>query len=423
MKRIFLIFCFFPIYLFANLIVHSQIKEPISPATALHVDNTLSYALTHSAKLVLFSIDTPGGLLSSTHAITKSIASSKIPVAVYVEPKGAHAASAGTYILYSAHVAAMAPGTNIGAATPISLISQDHNKTSTLNIKILEDAAASLRSHAKIHDRNATWAEKAVYDGSSIDASQALSFGVIEFIAEDTLDLLEKLEGHKIHMEKNLTTPLLLSPFQIKEFKQDTKTKLLSAIANPNLAYIFVLLALYGIFFELLNPGAIFPGVLGGISGLIALYSLHILPFNHVGLLLILLGVMLMVAEVFIAGFGILGLGGVVAFSLGSLMLFDPQVIGSDIALPLIIALSLVSSGFFIFLLGFIYKTRKKPSIVGGKSPLNAEVEVVRKTDTGYKVLFQGELWNASSTKPLSLGEHATVENIKGLHLYLKPKE
>ena len=412
-----------PLFLSAGIVVQSDIKEPISPATTLHVNNTLNYASQKNASLVLFNIDTPGGLLASTREITRSIAHSPIPVAVYVTPRGAHAASAGTFILYSAHIAAMAPGTNIGAATPVSMLGEDINQSSAMQTKIMEDTTASMRALAALQDRNATWAELAITEGKSISADEALSLGVIEFIAQDQNDLLDQIEAHQVRMGKDTNVTISLSPVEIITFEPDTKTQLLRIIANPNIAYIFVMLALYGIFFELMNPGSIFPGVVGGISGLIALYALNILPFNQVGLLLLLLGVLLMVAEIFVAGFGLLGLGGTIAFVLGSMMLFDHKVIGSDIAWPLIAVTSIISLLFFIALLGYVLRSRKARATIGKETLKGVHVKILESTKDGYRVEYQGEIWNAYSSTPFNPGDEAIIEAIKGLHLYLKPKE
>jgi membrane-bound serine protease (ClpP class) len=414
---------FLPLFLAAGLVVHTDIKEPISPATTLHVNNTLNHASQKNADLVLFHIDTPGGLLTSTREITRAIADSPVPVVVYVTPRGAHAASAGTFILYSAHIAAMTPGTNIGAATPVSMMGRDNNQSSAMQTKILEDTTASIRALAALQDRNATWGELAITKGKSISADEALTIGAIEFIAQNQNDLLAQIEGHMVQMGNDNNHTISLNPIEVITFEPDTKTKFLRIISNPNIAYIFVMLALYGIFFELMNPGSIFPGVIGGISGLIALYALNILPFNQAGLLLLVLGVLLMVAEVFVAGFGLLGLGGAVAFVIGSMMLFDHEVLGQDIAWPIIVVTSLVSVLFFILLLGFVFRSRKAKSMTGKDTFIGLHVKVLSATNDGYRVEFQGEIWNAYSKAPLSSGDYAIIQAVEGLHLYLKPKE
>ncbi len=423
MQRLLFLICFLPFYLFGGLIVQTDINEPITPATALHVKNTLDFALQKNAKLVLFHLDTPGGLLSSTQEITRMIADSFIPVAIYINPAGAHGASAGTFILYSAHIAAMSPGTNVGAAIPVSLMNNENNQSSSMQTKITQDLSASMRSLANLHDRNATWVELAITKGKSISANEALELNVIDIIAKNTDDLLKQIHGRKVKIKGGEIHTILLHPIHITSFVADTKTKLLRIIANPNIAYIFVMLALYGIFFELMNPGSIFPGVLGGISGLIALYSLNILPFNQAGLLLLILGALLMVAEVFIAGFGILGLGGAVSFVIGSVMLFDYEVLGQDIAWPLILVTLAASLLFFIIVIGFIVRSRKAKSTVGKDAFVGKDVKVISSLNGEYKVEFEGEIWNATSKTPLNVGDYATIEAVEGLHLHLIPKE
>jgi membrane-bound serine protease (ClpP class) len=423
MLRVLFFASILPLLLNAGLVVQSNINEPISPATTLHVNNTLDYASQKNATLVLFNINTPGGLLASTREITRSIAQSSIPVAAYITPRGAHGASAGTFILYSAHIAAMTPGTNIGAATPVSMMGKDVNQSSAMQTKIMEDTKASMRALASLQDRNATWAELAITKGKSISANEALAIGAIEFIAQNQDDLLAQIEGHIVQMSTDNNHTISLEPVQIINYEADTKTQLLRIIANPNIAYIFVMLGLYGIFFELINPGSIFPGVIGGISGLIALYSLNILPFNQVGLLLLILGVLLMVAEIFVAGFGLLGLGGTVAFVIGSMMLFDHEVLGQDIAWPLIAVTSITSILFFVALLGFVLRSRKAKSTIGKDALIGLHVKVLSCTKDGYKVELQGEIWDAYSKTPFNSGDNAIIESIDGLHLYLIPKE
>lgn len=406
-------------------VLEVQIQGAISPASAYHLQSAHAKAREIDAQALLVKLDTPGGLVSSMREMIQTITNSSLPVIVYVYPKGAHAASAGTYLLYASHVAAMAQGTNLGAATPVSLMPQNETNTSasgTLEKKALSDAAAYIRSLAQMRDRNISWAEEAVQEAKSLSAQEALRAGVIEFVAEDVEDLLAQLDGKRI---KVLSKEVVLRTENAERitYEADWKTKFLSVITNPNIAYLFILVAIYGIFFELMNPGGIFPGVLGAISGVVAMYALNMLPFNYAGLLLIFLGIAFMVLEMFVAGFGVLGIGGVVAFALGSVLLFDAHTLGAGISLPLIIAFSLVSLGFFIFVLRLFLRSRSALIISGAEQMVGAQAEVVALLKDGYRVRCHGEMWHASCQEKLDVGEKAEVVSLEGLVLILKPKK
>jgi len=300
----------------------------------------------------------------------------------------------------------MSEGTNTGAATPVKMnAASNTDNNSTMSKKVIGDSKAFLISLAKMRDRNATWAAKAVDESISIDARRALELGVIDHLANSVPKLLEQLN---------------MGDETIQTLRPDTKTKILDIISNPNLVYIFILVAIYGIFFELINPGALFPGTIGAISGVIALYALNILPFNYAGLALMILGVAFMIGEVFIAGFGIMGIAGVVAFVGGSLLLFDPAVLGQDISLPLIIAFALVSLGFFIWLLRFVLRSRRQKAFTGSSEMVGSQARVLEVKEDGYTVWCHGERWNAQSSQKLQKGQNARVEAIEGLTLHLK---
>ena len=357
MKRILLLLfiTFLPLLASSPTIMKLEIKGTVGPASSYYLKEGMTVALQQNAQYILIELDTPGGLSSSMREMIQQIANSTLPVIMYVSPKGARAASAGTYLLYASHVAAMAPGTNLGAATPVNIMPkpmiEDANATtpSALEKKAMNDAIAYIKSLAELNERNITWAVEAVKEAKSISAKDALSYGVIDLIADNTNELLNKLEGRSVSVsDKNIT--LRTKDAVIVTFESDWKNQFLAIITDPNIAYILLIIAIYGIFFELMNPGAIVPGVIGMISGVTALYAFNMIPFNYAGLLLIILGIAFMVAEVFITGFGILGLGGVAAFAFGSLLLFDADTLGSGVSIPLVIAFSLVSLGFFIFL-------------------------------------------------------------------------
>ncbi len=430
MKRLLFLLLLMVLPLFATppTIIKLEIKGTIGPASSYYLKEGMAVALKQNAQMMLIELDTPGGLSTSMREMIQEITNSTFPVIMYVSPKGARAASAGTYLLYASHVAAMAPGTNLGAATPVNLMPAAKNPDlntsgpSTLEKKAINDAMAYIKSLAELNDRNVSWALEAVKEAKSISAKDALRFGVIDLMAENTHELLKKLEGRSVTVSgKSLI--LRTKGAVIKPFEADWKTQFLSIITNPNIAYIFLLIAIYGIFFELMNPGGIFPGVIGVIAGVIALYALNMIPFNYAGLLLIILGIAFMVAEVFIAGFGILGMGGVASFAFGSLLLFDAETLGSGISIPLIIAFSLVSLGFFIFVLRFLLHSRSVKVVTGMDEMVGATAEVLESMKDEYRVRCHSEIWYATSDSVLEVGQNVRVESLSGLVLHVKPIE
>jgi len=416
-----------PLFTTASTVIKLEIKGTIGPASSYYLKEGMAAALQQNAQMMLIELDTPGGLSTSMREMIQEITNSTFPVIVYVSPKGARAASAGTYLMYASHVAAMAPGTNLGAATPVNLMPTpklpDLNSSSSpsaLEKKMINDAMAYIKSLAEMNDRNISWAEEAVKEGKSISAEDALRSGVIDLMAEDRDELLKKIDGRIVTVSGKSVT-LKTEGIVIQPFEADWKTRFLSVITNPNIAYIFLLIALYGIFFELMNPGGIFPGVIGVISGVIALYALNMIPFNYAGLLLIILGIAFMVAEVLITGFGILGISGVAAFAFGSLLLFDAETLGSGISIPLIIAFSLVSLGFFIFVLRFLLHSRRVKVVTGMDEMVGATAEVLESMKDQYRVRCHGEIWYATSDSLLEVGQNVRVESLSGLVLHVKP--
>ncbi len=393
-----------PFALFGS-ILQIELKGPITPASSHFLSQATKQAKSQEAKLLLITLDTPGGLASSTRDMVQTITQSPVPVAVFIHPHGARGASAGFYLLQAADIAAMSEGTNTGAATPVKMQGPVQDTNSTMNKKVTGDSKAFLISLAKMRDRNTTWAAKAVEESISIDATTALELGVIDHIANTVPTLLKQLD---------------MGDERIVTLRPDTKTKILDLISDPNLVYIFILVAIYGIFFELINPGALFPGTIGAISGVIALYALNILPFNYAGLALMMLGVLFMIGEVFIAGFGIMGIAGVIAFVAGSLLLFDPAVIGQDISLPLIVAFALLSLGFFIWLLRFVLRSRKQKAFTGAQEMVGSQAKVLEVKKEGYTVWCHGERWNARSSESLQKGQTVRVTAIEGLTLHLQ---
>jgi len=429
MKRLIFLFLLSLLPLFAeSLILKVEIKGAIGPASSAVLADALSSAQEQDAEALLIELDTPGGLSTSMREMIQAITNSSIPVITYVAPKGARAASAGTYLLYASHVAAMSPGTNLGAATPISLIQPpkqaDTNASgaTTGEKKAVNDAVAYITSLAQMNDRNVTWAIKAVESAESLSAEDALKLGVIDLIADNTAELLEKLDGRTVKLQGTLVE-LHTKGSQLDIFEADWKHRLLATITDPNIAYILLLIAMYGIFFELMNPGAIVPGVIGVISGVIALYALNMIPFNYAGLLLIILGIAFMVSEVFISGFGVLGIGGVVAFAFGSLLLFDADTLGSSVSLPLVIAFSLVSLAFFILVMRLFIRSRSAKVVTGAEEMVGAVGEVIESDGKEYRVLCHGETWRATSESTLTVGQKVQVIERHGLILTVKPIE
>jgi len=401
-----------------------QIDGAIGPAGSSYLASGIGDAKQNGSAFILLELDTPGGLVSATREMVKTILGSPVPVVVYVAPKGAHAASAGTFLVYAAHVAAMAPGTNLGAATPISLMpgAGESNASSAPVRKALNDTKAYIKSLAELRDRNATWGVQAVEAAESLSAQDALRLHVIDMAAENREDLLRQLDGRTVGMDGSSVT-LRTSDVRIVPFEADWKTRFLAVITNPNIALILLMLALYGIFFELLNPGGIFPGVVGVIAGVLALYALNLLPFNYAGLLLILLGVAFMIAELFVSGFGILGLGGAAAFAFGALLLFDAETLGTDISLPLILALTIVSLLFFLLVVRLLLQSRARRVVSGVEEMIGMDAEVLEETGGGYWVRCHGERWYAEAAAPLSVGQHARVASVSGLTLHLSPQK
>lgn len=423
---LFLLLTTMPLLTSEPIIMKFSINGAIGPASTNYVKEAIASAKTQNTDILLLELNTPGGLSTSMREIIQEILSSSIPVVTYVYPKGSRAASAGTYILYASHIAAMSPGTNLGAATPVNMMpsskqsDQNSTKHSTLEKKAINDSMAYIKSLAQINDRNVSWALDAVKKSESLSAVDALKYNVIDIVAEDTKDLLRKLNGKVVKVsDKNVT--LKTDNATILTFEADFKTQFLSIVTDPNMAYMFLLIAIYGIFFELLNPGAIVPGVVGAISGVIALYSLNILPFNYAGLLLMVLGISFMIAEVLVAGFGVLGIGGVIAFAFGSVLLFDAQTLGSSVSIPIIVAFTLVSLAFFIFVMRLFIGSRSAKIVSGIEEMVGSVAEVTSADGENYHVHCHGETWSAVSKTELSIGQKVEVINLTGLVLEVKP--
>ncbi len=418
----------FVLLLVAGIWGYTQEKAPIlmievdgiiNPATAKFITNAIDEAARQNAQCLIIELDTPGGLMESMRMIVKKILTSTVPVVVYVGPSGARAASAGVFITMAAHIAAMAPSTHMGAAHPVSLGEGKENKT--MSEKIVNDTVSYIKTIAKTRGRNADWAEKAVVKSVSITEEEAVKLNVVDFISPDIQDLLARIDGKVIKLEGGITRTLSSKGVQPRSVQMSWKYRFLDIISNPSIAYILLMLGIYGIFFELSNPGAILPGVVGGIFLILAFYSLQMLPINFAGLALILFAVILFIAEIKVVSHGLLAVGGVISLFLGSLMLIESPADYMKISLSVIIPAVLVSAAFFIFAVTMAIKARlKKPTT--GTEGLVGEIGVAAMALTPEgKISVHGEFWNAISDQTIERGERVQVIEVN--HLKLKVKK
>jgi membrane-bound serine protease (ClpP class) len=478
-------------------VVVLEINGAIGPATSRYIERGIEAAQAGGSKLVVLKMDTPGGLDTSMRDIIRVILASPIPVASYVAPSGARAASAGTYIMYASHIAAMAPATNLGAATPVSIggepppqpqapgsddedeeqpdadsadkdsTAKDDTKTpagrtdaakdaqktgpekaddgktsqdkpgsspptarerarkgrdspSAMERKVINDAVAYIRGLAELRGRNVEWAEAAVRTAESLSATDALSMRVIDVIARDIPDLLRQIDGREVKVGNN-TVKLATSGLTIETLEPDWRTRLLSVITNPTIAYGLLLIGIYGLLFEGYNPGAILPGVVGVIALITALFAFQILSVNYAGLALIGLGVVMIIAEFFVPSFGALGLGGLIAFVIGSIILLDTDTPGLNIGMPIIAGIATVGAGVVFGIVWMARRSMGTPVVTGAQAMIGATAEVFEDFTGRGVVRFGGELWNAISDAPVRKGQFVRIKRVEGLLLWVEP--
>ena len=414
-----------------------QVDGAISPATADRVTRALDRAVRERAQLVVLQMDTPGGLDTAMRSMIKAILASPVPVATFVAPQGARAASAGTYILYASHIAAMAPATNLGAATPIAIgmpspggpppvASAPAGKTSdhdAMEAKRVNDASAYIRALAQLRGRDAAWGEQAVRDAVSLPAADALARKVIDLIAADVPDLLRQLDGRVVPRSAAQGGALTLHTANAKvvALEPDWRDKLLTVISDPSLALVLMMVGVYGLLFEFMNPGYVAPGVIGGVALLLALWGLQMLPINYAGLGLILLGIAFFVAEAFVPSYGVLGIGGVAAFAFGAVLLVDSEAPGFAIPWPLIAAVTALSATFIVGVAGMAARARKRPVVSGAAALLGVGGTVIEFAGGDGWADVSGERWRVRASQTLQPGQRVRVTRVDGLTLEVSP--
>jgi membrane-bound serine protease (ClpP class) len=413
-----------------------EIADAIGPATSDFFIRSLKEARERNAALLILQMDTPGGLDSAMRDMIRAILASEIPVVTWVAPSGARAASAGTYLLYASHVAAMAPATNLGAATPVQIggsqvATKDEPKDKSkddapaqpgtaMERKAVNDAVAYIRGLAELRGRNAEWAEDAVRNAVSLSASAALEQKVIDVIAADIPDLLRQIDGRLVKIS-NGELRLATSDLVVERIEIDWRTKLLSMLTNPNVAYLLMLAGVYGLLLEGYNPGAIVPGVVGATSLLLALYAFQVLSVNYAGLALMILGVALIVAEAFAPSFGALGLGGIAAFVLGSVILMDNEVPGFQVARSLIGGVALAGAVVMLGTVTMFARSRRRSAETGREQLLREHAVAIENFETTGFVRVHGEIWRANSAAPVKEGQRLRIVRIEGLTLDVAP--
>jgi len=397
-----------------------EIEGVISPVTLRLVGIAIDRAQAERAQALVIQLDTPGGLERSMRAIVQRMMNAEVPVVVYVAPTGARAASAGVFITMAAHVAAMAPATNIGAASPVAL---GGGADKTMMKKVENDAAAFIRTVALERGRNADWAEKAVREAVAITEREALKLKVIDLVADSVPDLLEKIDGRTIKLPKGTVT-LATKGAPVRPIEIGFRDRFLNIITDPNVAYVLMMLGMLGLFFELSNPGVILPGVIGGISLILAFFAFQSLPINYAGLLLILFGIVLLVAEIKIVSHGILAIGGIVSMALGSLMLFDAPEVGFRVSWWVIVPTVGAMAGLFLFVVAAGVRALGRPPATGAEGLVGKTATVRERLGPEGQVMVSGEIWRAvAEGEPLEPGAQVRIVAVDGLTLKVAKAE
>jgi len=426
----------------ARPLIHLRIRDAIGPATSDFLQRGLAHAKERNAQLLVLELDTPGGLDTAMRDMIQAILASPVPVVTYVSPSGARAASAGTYILYASHIAAMAPATSVGAATPVQIGGEsprqpddknDKNKDAknqdepasqpgtASERKAINDAVSYIRGLAELRNRNAEWAEQAVREAVSLTATAALEQKVIDVIARDVPELLRKIDGRRVRTQLG-TVELHTEGVVMEEFTADWRTQLLSVLTNPNVAYLLMLAGIYGLLLEGYNPGAILPGVVGAMSLLLALYAFQVLSVNYAGVALMALGIALIIGEAFAPSL-VLGIGGVIAFVIGSILLFDEGVPGFEIARGLIGGIALGAGVLMLLMVSVFMRARKSQVITGVEQLLHETATALDDFETSGLVDIRGETWRAVTRSPIKKGQRLKVLRVDGLTLEIEPEE
>lgn len=405
-----------------STIIHLKIHGSINPATQSYIERGLRKAKDVKAAAVLIELNTPGGLLTATRRIVEALFDSDVPVIVYVSPSGAHAGSAGVMITLASHVAAMAPGTNIGAAHPVSGQGQDIE--GAMAEKVTNDTVAWVESIAKTRGRNVKWAGEAVKKSVSIDNENALKLKVIEYVSPSVPALLKAIHNTKIKMKENKIHTLNTLNAVLAPLEFTTKENVIDTLSDPNIAYILMMIGMVGIYIELSHPGAIFPGVLGAICIILSFICFQALPITTGGMVLLLLGLTLLIAEIFVPSFGILGIGGIISLFLGSLFLIDPTATDITISLGVIFPTILTVGGIMLFIAVYVMRAYRKKAAIGVESFIGKEGKIIYDIDPGKegKILVDGDYWNAVSKEPLKKGEKVIIEKIDGMILTVRRK-
>ncbi|UCH80423.1 MAG: nodulation protein NfeD [Nitrospiraceae bacterium] len=425
MKKIFFVFLaicaisfFYPLYSCADIFV-IKVNGVVNPVMSEFISKNVDMADRENSEAIVIELDTPGGLDTSMRSIVKKINSSKTPVIVYVSPGGARAASAGVFITMAAHIASMAPGTNIGAAHPVGV---GGKMDKTMSEKVENDAAAYIISIAEQRKRNADWAEKAVRESLSITESEALKMNVIDHVSPDLTSLLEAVDNTEVETSAGKRV-IKTNGVNIAYREMSIRHKVLDIISDPNIAYLLMLLGFYGIFFELTNPGAIFPGAIGTLALILALYSFQTLPVNYAGFMLIVLGVVLFILEIKVTSFGMLTIGGIISMTIGSIMLFDSPLPFFSLSLKVILPAVIITALFFSLTVYLVVKAYKRRPVTGAEGLVGLTGKAKTDIHDEGQVFIHGEIWSAWSEEPIQAGEAVVVEKVDNLILKVRTQD